>query len=75
VIGAQPQLDRARWWWSPTVAPFLGLTPEQSMIIERVYNDGLPAQMRAGAEIASLGSLSRSNWPKRVQSSARFAAG
>jgi Spy/CpxP family protein refolding chaperone len=54
VIAAQPHLEPARWWWSPTIAPLLGLTPEQSTRIERLYQDGLPRQMRTVQEIAYL---------------------
>jgi hypothetical protein len=54
VIPAQPHLESARWWWSPPIVALLGMTPEQSIAVEMVYEDGLPARMRASERSAAL---------------------
>jgi hypothetical protein len=54
VIPAQSHLESARWWWSPTIVAALGMTPEQSMAVEMLCEDGLPARMRAREQFAVL---------------------
>ena len=65
VAGTQVHLASARWWWSPTVVSALGITPEQSVAIERLSEDNLPARVHAGEEVidltARVGTLIRSD--------------
>jgi hypothetical protein len=54
VVCDQARLEPDRWWRSSRDVALLGLTPEQSMAVERVYEDGLIARNRAGEEVIYL---------------------
>ena len=54
VAFTQAHLVSARWWSSPTVVSALGITPDQSVTIERLSEDRLPARRNAGEEVIGL---------------------
>ena len=51
VVWDQARLEPDRWWWSPRVVAFLGVTPEQSMAVERLYEQGATTRNRAAEEV------------------------
>jgi hypothetical protein len=50
----EARLECLNWWWSPSVVSALRLTATQSMAIERLYQDSLPAQQHASEEVFGL---------------------
>ena len=54
VVCAQTRLEPVRWWRSPRDAELVGLTPQQAMAIERLYQNDLPARNRASQEMTYL---------------------
>ena len=54
VVCAQARLEPVRWWWSPRDATLVGLTPQQAMAVERLYQEDLPARNRASQEVTYL---------------------
>ena len=54
VVCAEARLDPVRWWWSPGDAALVGLTPQQAMAVERLYQEDLPARNRASQEVTYL---------------------
>jgi hypothetical protein len=54
VVSDQAHLEHDRWWRSPRVVALLQLTPEQSMAVEQLYEEGLPARNRAAEEVTYL---------------------
>ena len=54
VIGGQAPLDSVRWWRSPRVTSALGLTAEQSLAIDHIYQQTLPLRTLTSIEIIEL---------------------
>jgi Spy/CpxP family protein refolding chaperone len=54
LAGTEARLECVRWWSSPTVVSALGLTAEQTVAIERLYQDSLPARRHASEELCGL---------------------
>jgi hypothetical protein len=54
LAGTEARLGCLNWWWSPSVVSALRLTATQSMAIERLYQDSLPAQQHASEEVFGL---------------------
>jgi hypothetical protein len=54
VVCAQARLEPVRWWWSPSDAALVGLTPQQAMAVERLYQEDLSARNRASQEVTYL---------------------
>lgn len=54
VAGSQVRLEPVRWWSSPRVVSAIGITPQQAVAIERLYEDSLPAWRNAGEDVVDL---------------------
>ena len=54
VIGTQTRLESGRWWWSPATVSALGLTQEQSVELEGLYQQSLPTWEHAGEDVVGL---------------------
>ena len=51
---SQVRLEPVRWWSSPRVASAIGITPQQAIEIEQLYEHSLPAWRNAGEDIVDL---------------------
>lgn len=54
IAGSQAHLEPLRWWSSPKVVSAIGITPQQAIAIERLYEDSLPAWRHAGEDVVNL---------------------
>jgi hypothetical protein len=54
VVLDQARLEHDRWWRSPRVVALLRLAPEQSMAVEQLYEEGLPARNHAAENVIYL---------------------
>lgn len=54
VAATEARLEPVRWWSSPRVVSAIGITPQQAVAIERLYEDSLPAWRNAGEDVVNL---------------------
>lgn len=54
LVCSPAQLEPVRWWWSASIVSTLGVTPEQSSTIERLYEAGLSARRSASEDVINL---------------------
>jgi LTXXQ motif family protein len=54
VVATRVQAESVRWWWSPAIAAALALTPDQTLALERVYEESLSSRQVASEDVIGL---------------------